>query len=178
MAVIQRIVQGKGPQERAAAEPPAGPDDSPMTTKALQFAALVLTALILVAPGAHLLSLPNKIGLVQEQYFIAQTLYRGWHYTGFIIFAALFANLALAYTGRADPAARNFALLAAGLIALSLVVFFIWTFPANQATQNWTVQPANWQTLRAQWEYSHAANAAIALAAFCATVLSVLTARR
>lgn len=147
-------------------------------TKPLQFAALVLTALMLIAPGAHLFSLPNKIGLVQDQYFLAQMLYRGWHYTGFIIFAALFTNLALAYVLRADIPARNFALLAAALIVVLLTVFFIWTFPANQATHNWTEQPPNWQMLRAHWEYSHAANAAIALAAFCCTALSVLTARR
>lgn len=147
-------------------------------TKTLSFIALLLTALILIAPGAHLFSLPNKIALVQEQYYLAQTAYRGWHYTGFLIFAALFANLALAYALRADIKARNFALAAAALIVATLVVFFIWTFPANQATANWTAQPANWQTLRAQWEYSHAANAAIALAAFCSTVLAVLAARR
>ena len=71
-----------------------------------------------------------------------------------------------------------FALLAAGLILATLVVFFIWTFPANQATQNWTVQPANWSELRAQWEYSHAVNAVITFVAFCCTVISVLSSRQ
>ena len=147
-------------------------------TRTAQFIALVFTALMLIAPGAHLFSLPNKIGLVQEQYYLVQTAYRGWHYTGFIIFAALFANLALAYALRADIPARNFALLAAVLIAAGLGVFFLSVFPANQATANWTAQPAHWETLRWHWEYGHAANAVLSLAAFCATALSVLTARR
>jgi Na+/melibiose symporter-like transporter len=148
-----------------------------MTTKPVQFAALVLTALMLIAPGAHLFSLPNKIGLVQEQYYLVQMVYRGWHTTGFIIFAALFANLTLAYRQRADTTARNFALLAAALIVAGLGVFFLTVFPANQATQNWTAQPADWESLRRHWEYGHAVNAAVSLAAFCATAWSVLTAK-
>src|SRR6478672_10785944 len=104
-------------------EPLVLPNDSEAMTKPIQFAALVLTALMLIAPGAHLFSLPNKIGLVQEQYYLAQMIYRGWHFTGFIIFAALFANLALAYRQRADRTARNFALLAAALIVAGLGVF-------------------------------------------------------
>jgi hypothetical protein len=38
--------------------------------------------------------------------------------------------------------------------ALSLVVFFVFTFPANQQAQNWTVLPENRESLRRQWEYS------------------------
>jgi hypothetical protein len=44
------------------------------------------------------------------------------------------------------------------LIAVNLAIF-VWTFPTNQATNNWTVVPKNWNALRIQWEYSHAANA-------------------
>lgn len=147
-------------------------------TKLLQFAALLLTALILIAPGAHVFSLPNKIGLVQEQYYLMQSAYRGWHATGLLIFAAFFANLALAYAVREETKARNYALLAAALIAAGLGVFLLSVFPANQATANWTAQPANWQELRGYWEYGHAANAALSLLAFCATVQSVISARR
>jgi hypothetical protein len=50
--------------------------------------------------------------------------------------------------------------LSAGLIlAVTLVVFFVWTYPANQATANWTAVPADWQALRSQWEFSHTAHA-------------------
>jgi hypothetical protein len=62
-------------------------------------------------------------------------------------------------------------------LALSLVIFFTWTYPANQATNNWTTIPANWEQLRREWEYSHAANALVTLASFCALALSVLTTR-
>jgi hypothetical protein len=56
-----------------------------------------------------------------------------------------------------------------------LAIFLLWTLPANQATGNWTSVPGNWDTLRRQWEYSHAANAGIAFIALCLTALSVLS---
>ena len=38
--------------------------------------------------------------------------------------------------------------------------------PANQATNNWTQIPANWEHLRWQWEVSHAVNAVITFVGF------------
>jgi hypothetical protein len=34
-------------------------------------------------------------------------------------------------------------------------------FPGNQATENWTSVPEGWETLRARWEYGHAASAVL-----------------
>jgi hypothetical protein len=65
-------------------------------------------------------------------------------------------------------------LAAAALILLNLVVFAIWTRPVNFITDDWTVRLADWEALRRQWEYSHAANAGITLAAFCASTLAAL----
>ena len=73
--------------------------------------------------------------------------------------------------------AGNAALFAFLCIALTLVVFFIWTYPANEATNNWTMIPDNWEQLRRDWEYSHAANAIVTFAALCSVTLSVLTTR-
>src|SRR5262245_38028403 len=61
--------------------------------------------------------------------------------------------------------------------ALSLAIFFIWTYPANQATDKWATIPANWEQLRWQWEYSHAANALMTFVAFCSVTLSALATR-
>jgi hypothetical protein len=68
--------------------------------------------------------------------------------------------------------------VATALLALSLAIFFIWTFPVNQATNNWSVAPENWPILRAQWEYSHAVNAGVTFLALCASTLSGLAFRR
>jgi hypothetical protein len=143
--------------------------------KIVQFLALALTALALVPSGAHLFAIPGKISLGAEQYFIVQNIYRGWNLFGIVLIAALIANLALAL-GQGAP----FALALFGFfsIALTLVIFFIWTYPANQATNNWTTIPNNWEQLRRQWEYSHAANAVVTFAAFCSVALSSLMARK
>jgi hypothetical protein len=61
---------------------------------------LMLTALALVPAGTHLLALPNKIGLPQDQYFIVQGIYRGWAFLGAVLMAAIVADLAAMYMSR------------------------------------------------------------------------------
>lgn len=145
-----------------------------MGLRLLRFFAVVSTALALVPAGAHFFELPNKIGLPRDAYLVAQGLYRGWALFGFVLFAALAANLALAATLRRRHAPARSASAAGLLIALSLAVFFAWTYPANLATENWLRMPPDWEALRRQWEYSHAANAVLLFLALCLTVLSVL----
>lgn len=142
------------------------------------FLAIVLTALALVPAGAHLFELPNKIGLPQDDYFVVQGIYRGWALFGIALFGALGANLAAAILVRRQRAPFWLAFLAFLLVAATLVIFFTWTYPANQATSNWTVVPRNWQELRLQWEYAHATNAVLTFLALCAITLSVLLTRR
>jgi hypothetical protein len=141
--------------------------------KILQFTALILTALALVPGGAHLLALPNKIHLAQNEYFLAQSIYRGWALLGIVLIGALLANFALAIAQRRQ-AAFPYVLVSLLCIAATLAIFFAFTFPANQATNNWTVVPANWEELRRQWEISHAVNAAITFVALCALAWSQL----
>jgi len=59
-------------------------------------------------------------------------------------------------------------------IALSLLVFFVLTYPTNQATDNWTNLPENWEELRRQWEYSHAVGAGLYFIALTALTLSLI----
>ena len=148
-----------------------------MGLRVMQFLAVVFTALALVPAGAHLFELPNKIGLAEEEYFVVQSIYRGWALFGIVLFGALAANLALAIMARRRRAPFRLALVAFLLVAATLAIFFTWTYPANQATSNWTVVPANWQELRLQWEYAHAANAGLTFLALCAVTWSVLLTR-
>jgi hypothetical protein len=138
---------------------------------------MVLTALTLVPLVAHLASLPNKIDLAQTDYFIAQNIYRGWTLFGAVIVAAVLANLALAVVQRADTGPFLLVVINTACLLIMLVVFFAFNYPANQATNNWTVMTANWQQLRWQWEIAHAANAVIGLAGFCALTWSLLLTR-
>ena len=148
-----------------------------MTGRSLSFLAIVLTALALVPGGAHLLELANKIGLPQEPYFIVQGIYRGWSLLGIVLFAALFANLACALALRHQPVPFRLSLGAVVCLAATLIVFFIWTYPANQATANWTQVPSDWMALRRQWEYSHAVNAVVTFVALCLATVSGLARR-
>src|SRR5206468_11285326 len=75
---------------------------------------------------------------------------------------------------QAGPIIRLRARLLFLLIAANLAIFFVWTFPTNQATNNWTVVPNNWNKLRIQWEFSHAANAMVTFAALVCVVIAVL----
>jgi hypothetical protein len=145
--------------------------------KAVQFLALVLTALALVPGGAHFFELANKIGLGQEHYFVVQSIYRGWALFGIVLFGALAANFALVWMLRGEGVPFRFALTAVLCIAATLAIFFTWTYPANVATGNWTAVPANWQELRRRWEFSHAANFIITFVGFASLTLAVLTRR-
>jgi hypothetical protein len=148
-----------------------------MMSRAVAFIAIILTALSLVPSGAHLFELPNKIGLTQEQYFTVQSIYRGWALFGFVLIPAILANLALAILLRRRRRASVLALIAFLLMAANLAIFFVWTFPTNQATNNWTVAPENWAELRTQWEYSHAVNAVLTFLALCSVTLAALHGR-
>jgi hypothetical protein len=146
--------------------------------KTLQFLALLLAALALVPAGAHFFELLNKIDLTQEQYFVVQQIYRGWALFGVVLFAEVLVVLALAIVLRHERAAFWLAVAALTCVCASLFIFFVWTYPQNVATRNWTVVPADWVERRTRWEYSHAANAVVTFIGFCALLLSTLQMQR
>ena len=145
--------------------------------KITQFIAMVLTAITLVPLGAHLAELPNKIDLAQADYFIAQNVYRGWSLFGVAMIGAVLANLVLSVLLRGNRTAAGLVLVNLACLVGALTIFFAFTYQANQATNNWTVIPVDWQSLRLEWELSHAVNAVIAFAGFCSLTWSLLLTR-
>lgn len=145
---------------------------------ALQFTALFLTAFALVPGGSHTASLMTKLAMTQEAYFNAQAIYNGWALFGVASLGALAANAILAFAVRKQAVSFRLMLLAVACLTGGLAIFFVFTYPANVATANWTTVPADWQALRWQWEISHAANAALTLAGFCALCLAILLTER
>jgi hypothetical protein len=145
-----------------------------MGLKIARFFSLLFVALVLAPALAHLLELPNKIGLSREEYLVVQQIYNGWQLLGIVIYGALLSTLVLTIMVRHQP--RVFVLTLAAFLCLlaAHALFWIYTFPANQETLYWTVLPENWMALREQWEYSHAAGAVLNLVAFILLVLSVL----
>lgn len=140
---------------------------------AIPFLAIAFTALALMPAGAHLLELRNKLGLAADEYLIVQQLYRGWALAAVLVVGALLSTAALAYTLGGQPG-FGAALVALGCIVATQVVFWSATYPVNVATENWSTLPAQWQTLRLRWEYSHAASALLNLSALFAACTAVL----
>jgi hypothetical protein len=149
-----------------------------MNLRVVQFFAVVLTALAVVPAGAHLFELPNKIDLPRDAYLVVQGVYAGWALFGIVDLAALVMNVVLAVRLRWQPPAVYFAAVSAVCFVVFFAIFFTWTFPANQATANWTTLPDNWSGLRQEWEYSHAVNAVVMLIALCSVTLAVITAKQ
>jgi hypothetical protein len=143
----------------------------------LQVLTLLFTALALVPSAAHLLELPNKINLSQDEYLTAQKLYRGWQFVGIVVIAALLSTVALALALRSQFESLVAAIVAVACIAGTQLIFWIFTFPVNLKTANWSTLPGDWLYLRRRWEYSHAAGAVLNLVAFIATSLAVIWSR-
>jgi len=144
----------------------------------IQLGTILLFALALVPGGAHLLEITNKMDLDRDAYMIVQQIYRGWDLIGIEQMATVMAGVILSVLSRQQSAPFRLALAGSALLGSSLIVFFIWTFPVNLATDNWTVMPENWIALRQQWEYSHAINAGLAFVALCCVVSSALAWKR
>jgi hypothetical protein len=90
----------------------------------------------------------------------------------------LVMNMVLTIKLRRQRPAVYFAGTATLCFVIFFAIFFIWTFPANQATSNWTTMPDNWRELRQAWEFSHAVNAIVMLIALSAVMLSVITVKQ
>lgn len=138
------------------------------------FVALVATGLAMGAALAHTLELPNKIGLPRDSYFTVQQMYAGWDRLAFLLaieFAGIIGVIAIHRHWRRVwmPALASLG----GLVAAQ-ILFWLYTFPANRATANWTIQPENWEELRREWEYSHLGGAAFQVFAFVMLVVAVL----
>jgi hypothetical protein len=145
-----------------------------MALNILRFTSIVFTSISMAAGLAHLLELPNKIGLPREEYLTVQQIYRGWALVGFAVMGALVSTGILAFYLQHARVQFYLMLAASACIVLSLFVFFVFTYPANKQTANWTVLPENWEVLRRQWEFSHAVGAVLYFVALNLLTLSLL----
>jgi hypothetical protein len=142
------------------------------------FIAVMASVLTLGMALAHLFALPNKMAMSRDDYFISQAAYLGWSQIWIVLLVQLVSLVALAVVHRHEPVVLWSVVVAVACFIAAQVLFWMFTFPANKATQNWTVIPDNWETLRRSWEYSHAAAAVIGLAGMAALVIAGLTRMR
>ena len=144
----------------------------------LRVLSVLFAALALVFTGAHLLELPHKIGMSAADYLTVQQIYRGWQFAGIVVIGAIVSMAWLAYAVRNDRRVFVPTLVALVCILGTQALFWLFNFPANRATDNWAVLPADWETLRKRWEYAHAASALLNLAALVALVVGWLGPQR
>ena len=105
------------------------------------FVALLSTALALGGALAHLYELPNKIGLPQDRYIIVQDIYRGWWQFAYLLGVQFLSMLAVIVLSHGQPRVVWPAVVALACLIAGQVVFWVYTYPANVATTNWTTQP-------------------------------------
>jgi hypothetical protein len=140
------------------------------------FVALLATALAMGGALAHLLELPNKIGMTAEQYLVMQQAYAGWDRLAILLLVELASMIAAAVMSRGRV--RVAIVVAIACLVAAQAVFWTFTYPANVATDNWTRLPQAWESLRARWEYSHAAGAGFQVLAMSALIVALLARAR
>ena len=140
----------------------------------LRILSVLFTALALVFGGAHLFELPHKIGLSAADYLTVQQIYRGWQFAGIVVVGQIVSIAALAYAVRNHRRVLVPTLIALVCAVGTQVLFWLFSFPANQATDNWATLPADWEMLRQRWEFAHAANALLNLVALIALLEALL----
>ena len=138
------------------------------------FVAFVSTGLAMGVAFAHVLELPTKMALDRDTYFLVQQLNRGWLILSVLLGVQLLSILVTAFLSREDSPMLILALVALGALIGAQAVFWLWTFPANVATDDWTLIPENWEQLRAQWEYSQATSAVFQIVAFASLAFAVV----
>lgn len=147
---------------------------SPMLTLTHALA-VTATGLIAGTALAHVFEMPHKLAMAEGDWLpVQQLLYTGWG-------AKLFWLDVIAVSALALIAVRSAPARAAALTALALVliadvaVFLVWIAPTNAAVDAWTaaVPMADWQALRTNWEYGHAARAVLLTFATMAAAAAV-----
>ena len=136
--------------------------------------AIVSVALYLVPTGAHLFELAGKMALSPADYMLVQGLYRDEGAVRRRDIRRIAADPAAR-----DPAPRERIVLILSLAAFvclvaTQVIFWVFTYPMNVASGNWTVTPEHFETARRQWEYSHAASAVLTFLALIAITSSAV----
>ena len=152
-----------------------------MTPRLLSIVQILLLAclgIILIPAGAHFFELPNKMALAPTDYMITQRIYAGWAWFGLPIFLGMVLLAIHAVLVKSIRSAMWLSLGAVAFIAATQTIFWSFTQPINELTQNWTVTPENVEEARQQWEYSHAVNAVLTFLAYVTGCLAVVASRR
>jgi hypothetical protein len=137
------------------------------------FLAVLFCSFALMPSGAHALELASKMHMSERDYMTVQNLYRGWALAGSVVILALVFTVWFAMMTHSRAA---FWLASAAFVCLlaTQAVFWLFTYPINTLTKNWSEVPNNFERARRQWEFSHAASALLNLAALTLIIVAVI----
>jgi hypothetical protein len=144
----------------------------------------MLTALSAGLSFAHLLELPPRVFYFDAQLWVSTTtggLYALFGTVGAAVeVGSILAAAALTLLVRGRGPAFYFTLAGAVLAATALVLWLVFVAPVNAELATWAPNsfPADWARHRDRWEYAHAANAVIKIAALSSLVHSVIVETR
>ena len=125
-----------------------------------------------------LFALPNKIGMTEAQYFIAQSVYQGWSMLALVLIPAMLLNVAFAILLSGVSGRDLFSRWRACLCMFAtLAVFFAFTYPANVATAELDRFARQLGAAAAAMGILHAANAGLIFLSFCFLALAALSQR-
>lgn len=143
----------------------------------IRFITLILSVITLSALMAHVIELPAKMSLSKQDYQTAQAIYRGWALLGISEIGTIIFMLIWMVQERKEKQVFALLMTATLLLMTSMAVFFLFTYPVNKQTVNWTQLPDHWQALRRTWEYSHLVHAALNFVSFCLLLIVLLKSR-
>jgi hypothetical protein len=145
-------------------------------TQSVRLLSLVFTALILGGAFCHVLEMPVKLTLAGAEYMVVQQIYGAFGPVGAVLEpAAILSSAALAFLVRGR---RSFVPAIAGTVALTAALL-LWFLVVSPVNAHWAAAgpgavPPEFESLRARWEWGHAAHAALLFVAFLALAVSVL----
>lgn len=139
----------------------------------VQFAAIALTALALIPAGAQVFELSGKLALSPTDYVTVQSVHHAW---ALFASAMLLASAAIALHGylvNRNATSFGWSMVALVLVGVAQVVFWVVAYPANAATQGWSLLPVDFEMLRRKWEFSFAAAGVFSFAGLLALARSI-----
>lgn len=143
----------------------------------LRFSSIMSTAVTMSAAFAHFMELPAKMNYDGPLYAkLHRTLYPNFgRVAGIAEIIAVITTAAFAWKVRQkQPGSFPAVTAAATGLAIAHGAFWICVEPANKNIASWDLDaiPPDWKHWRDQWEYTHAARAALVTGALAALVTS------
>ncbi|HET7833866.1 MAG TPA: hypothetical protein VFK88_12970 [Gallionella sp.] len=149
-----------------------------MPVRTWRLITIMFTALSMGMAFSHLLELPAKMTYDAALWLMLQhTLYGAFGLIGAVIeVSAVLTAAILAILVQKRRLAFGWTLLGALCLAAGHAAWWIWVAPVNDVIAPLTraTLPADWENLRNQWEYTHAAHAVLQIIALGALVFSIL----